>query len=149
MTTIAYRGGVLAADSRAYSGGAAPIGAKVKIHRLPDGTLFGVSSNNVGADTLLRRWVEGGCQPAESGDLKPDSFSVLLIRPDGAVFYANDNLDLSGPLSAPFFAIGSGKEAALGAMVMGADARRAVEVACELDMWSGGPVTVLEWEPPE
>jgi ATP-dependent protease HslVU (ClpYQ) peptidase subunit len=143
MTTIVYRDGVLAADSRAYRGDKSPLGTKVKIHRLPDGSMFGSSSNCVGADTLLRRWVEEGCPPQKSGDIKPDSFEMILIRPNGEVFFAHDNFDLSGPLEAPFFAIGSGEQYALGALEMGADAVKAVEVACKLDVWSGGPLTVI------
>lgn len=140
MTTIVYRDGVLAADSRAYRGDKSPLGTKVKIHRLWDGSLFGASSNCVGADTLLRRWVEEGCPSQKSGDIKPDSFEMILIRPNGEVFFAHDNLDLSGPLEAPFFAIGSGEQYALGALEMGADAVRAVRVACEFDVWSDGQI---------
>lgn len=147
MTTIVYRDGVMAGDTRAYSGDKSPIGYKAKIRRLADGTLFGVSSNNVGADAVLQRWVEGGCVPPDSGDLKPDSFELLLVRPSGEVFYANSNLDLTGPLTADYFAIGSGNQFAQGAMAMGADARQAVQVGIDLDIWSGGPITTLEWEP--
>lgn len=147
MTTVAYRDGVLAADSRAYSGDKVPIGTKAKIHRLEDGTIYGISTNNVGGDAVLRRWVEGGCLPADSGDLKPDSFELLVVRPSGEVFYANGNLDLTGPLSAQFWSIGSGNEYALGAMARGADAEDAVRVGCELDPWSDGPITILRLEP--
>jgi ATP-dependent protease HslVU (ClpYQ) peptidase subunit len=44
----------------------------------------------------------------------------------------------------PFYAIGSGCKAALGAMHMGADARRAVQVACKVDTYSGTPIVVME-----
>lgn len=143
MTTIVYRDGVLVADRRAYSGDKKPIGAKTKIHRLEDGTLFGISSNNVGADSLLRRWIEGGCETAASDQLKPDSFEMILIRPNGEVFFANGNLDLTGPLEAEYFAIGSGDHFALGALAMGASAVEAVKVASDLDIWSGDGITTL------
>lgn len=144
MTTIVYRDGVMAADRRAYSGDKKGIGAKTKIHRLDDGTLWGVSSSNVGADALIRRWVEGGCGDASPDQLKPDSFELLLVRPNGDVFYANGNLDLTGPLKADFFAIGSGDHFAMGAMAMGASAAKAVQIASDLDLWSGEGMTVLE-----
>ncbi|WP_295198738.1 hypothetical protein [uncultured Brevundimonas sp.] len=144
MTTIVYRDGVLAADRRAYSGDKKGIGAKTKIHRLDDGTLWGVSSCNVGADALIKRWVEAGCEPVGSDQLKPESFELLLVRPTGEIFYANGNLDLSGPLTADYFAIGSGDHFAMGAMAMGASAIRAVEIASDLDVWSGEGMTVLE-----
>jgi ATP-dependent protease HslVU (ClpYQ) peptidase subunit len=143
MTTIAYRDGVMAADSRAYAGDSSLIGTKTKIHRLDDGTLFGSSSRTVGADAFLRRWVESGCAPPQSDGLKPDTFEVLLVRKDGSVFYAHDNLELTGPLTCDFFAIGSGDTYAKCAMLMGADAVRAVEIAGQLDVWTGGPTSVL------
>lgn len=143
MTTIAYRDGVLAADSRAYSGDKVPIGSKTKVHRMADGSLLGVSTTSVGGDQLIRRWVEAGSLPVASTDLKPDAFTALLVKPDGSVWYASDNMEWSGPLTGEFFAIGSGEQFALGALVMGASVERAVEAGIELDPWSAGPVTVL------
>ena len=143
MTTIVYRGGVLAADSRAYSGDRVPIGSKRKIHRLDDGTLLGVSTTSVGGDALVRRWVEAGCPTATGDTLKPENFSALMIRPNGEVFFANNNLDWSGPLSGDMFAIGSGDQFALGAMQVGATAAEAVAAAIRLDPWSDGEITVL------
>lgn len=136
----------MAADSRAYAGDKMPIGQKRKIHRLADGSLLGVSSSNVGADSLLRRWVEQGCEPAAASDLKPESFQLLWVRSNGDVFYAKDNLDLSGPLTVDFIAIGSGDAFAMGALAMGADAVEAVEIASELDVWTGGEIVTLSVE---
>lgn len=147
MTTVVYRNGVMAGDRRAYGGDKTPVGSKTKIQRLQDGTLFGCSSNNVGADAMLRRWIEAGCPAPESGDLKPDSFELILVRPSGEVFMANGNLDLTGPLEADFYAIGSGSQYALGAMAMGAGPERAVEIACDMDIWSGGGADALSLEP--
>lgn len=147
MTTIVYRNGVMAGDRRAYGGDKTPIGSKKKIHRLADGTLFGVSSNNVGADRLLRRWVEEGCPAVGPDYLKPDSFELLLIRENGEVFFACNNLELTGPLEAEFYAIGSGSQYALGAMSMGAGPERAAGIAAELDIWSGDGIDALTLEP--
>ena len=47
MTIIAYRDGIMAADSRAYTGDPDPIGVKQKI-RWHDGELLGASSRAVG-----------------------------------------------------------------------------------------------------
>lgn len=146
MTTIVWRDGVLAADRRAYSGDKAPIGAKRKIGRLADGSLLGVSSSCVGAPALIQRWVESGAVAAADA-LKPENFQAILIRPNGQVFYAKDNLDWSGPLDTPFLAIGSGDHFALGALEMGASAPKAVLVASALDPWTGGGVDTLTLEP--
>jgi hypothetical protein len=146
MTTIVYRDGVLASDSRAYSGDKTPIGWKKKIHRLADGTLLGVSTTSVGGDAQVRRWVEGGCQVVTNDSLKPESFTALMVRPDGGVFYASNNLEWSGPLTGAFWAIGSGEHFALGAMAVGASAEQAVAAAIELDPWSAGEINILRRE---
>lgn len=143
MTTIAYKNGVLAADSRAYSGQRMPIGEKDKIHRLRDGSIFGVSTASVGGDALVRAWIEDGCRPADKDQPIPGDFVLILVKPNGELFYAKDNLSLTGPLDAPYIAVGTGAEYAMGAMEMGADACTAVEVATRLDPFSGGTVSTL------
>lgn len=39
---------------------------------------------------------------------------------------------------------GTGKELALGAMAAGADAKKAVEIACEYNLYCGGGIDVVE-----
>jgi ATP-dependent protease HslVU (ClpYQ) peptidase subunit len=41
----------------------------------------------------------------------------------------------------PPFAIGTGRTAALGAMKAGATARQAVEIAAQIDVYTGGKIT--------
>lgn len=146
MTTIAYRDGVLAADTRGYSGSRVPIGTKAKIRRLDDGTLVGCSSVIPGAVEAIIAWYAMGTHTAPPV-LKENKFSLLVVRPSGEAFLASDNFLLSGPLTAEFFAIGSGEEYAIVAMAMGASAERAAEVGCECDVWSALPVMVLRHAP--
>lgn len=137
MTTIVYRAGVMAADSRAYSGDKHPIGAKVKVRRTKEGVLIGASSTVVGATEQICSWYEKG-RP-EGFDL-PERFSLIVAHPDGRVFVADDQQFLSGPLEADFFAIGSGEQYAYGALFMGADAIDAVRAACFSDVWTDLPI---------
>lgn len=146
MTCIAYRNGVMAGDSRAYAGDKIPIGSKQKIRRLADGTLLGASSTHVGGPGWVLDWYEAGMPstPGEHVNL-PSSFTLLVVKPDGSVWYGDNNADkgvtnLSGPLEVEFIAIGSGEEFALGAMAAGADAVNAVKAACRLDVWSDLPI---------
>jgi ATP-dependent protease HslVU (ClpYQ) peptidase subunit len=146
MTVIAYRAGIIAADSRAYAGDKVPIGSKQKIRRLGDGTLLGASSTHVGGTGWAMDWYEDG-MPSEAGkEVKlPDSFTLLVVKPDGSVWYADKGGDkgvanLTGPLSTEFIAIGSGEEYALGAMAAGLDAISAVKAVCKLDVWSDLPI---------
>jgi len=47
-----------------------------------------------------------------------------------------------GPLhlEAPFFASGSGRFLAMGAMAAGASAEQALQIACDMDQGTSGPV---------
>jgi 20S proteasome alpha/beta subunit len=143
VTTIAYRDGVLAADTRGYAGDARPLGQKSKIERLEDGTLIGVSSSIPGGGETVRRWYADG----RPNDIElPANFTMIAISREGDVFYAKDMPHLSGPLRAPYFAIGSGADFALGALEAGMSAKGSVLLACRLDVWSDEPVEILELE---
>lgn len=145
MTTIAFRAGMLAADSRAWSGDKTPIGSKQKIRELADGSLIGISTNIPGYAEALWKWVEAGRVFADAPKSNRETnFEILLVDPEGQVFYANDEFHFTGPLTDEFFAIGSGGHYALGAMRHGASALEAVECGCALDVWSSHPVYTLE-----
>lgn len=146
MTTIAYRDGTMAADSRGYAGNCASLGTKSKIRKCPDGTLVGCSSNKPGQTEAVMAWFMAGADLSkvpDFGAIGPD-FTLLVVRADGTALYGDGLFHLSGPLTAPFFAVGSGRGPAYGAMEMGASAQRAVEVACLHDVWSGGPIETLQ-----
>lgn len=148
MTTICYRSGEMAADTRAFAGrGAASPGRKTKIRRLSDGSLFGCTTTACGGADLIADWVEAGCPRPTSGDMIPDDFSAMLVRPNGEVFMAIDCLGLTGPLQAQFYAVGSGSEYALGAMYMGATAIGGVAAGIRFDPYTGGSITTLRLEP--
>lgn len=141
MTTVTYRDGVMAADSRAYAGDKLPIGSKHKLRKLPDGTLVGVSTTVAGFGESLHKWIADGRVFADAPKVFGEpSFELLLVDPDGQVFYANDNFHFTGPLEAQFFAIGSGSQYALGALHHGADAIAAAECGAALDVWSDFPI---------
>lgn len=138
MTTIVYANGVMAADSRAYSGDKHPIGEKVKVRRMDDGTLLGASSTIVGGGERAMQWYMDGADP--ESDQLPKHFTLLVAKPDGSIFLADDTTCLAGPLTAPFIAVGSGEAYAHGALLFGACAVEAVRVACRADVWSGTPI---------
>jgi|GEM_PF-2094566 len=124
MTVIAYKDGVMAADSRAYSGGTGAIGRKWKVRRAPDGTLIGCSSNQPGVSEAAMAWYIDGADPEKAPKLNEPSFSLLAVRPDGRAFIADDRFLLSGPLEGEVFATGSGGYAAHGAMLAGRRPKR-------------------------
>lgn len=134
----------MASDTRAYAGFNTSLGEKRKIRRMDDGTLIGCSSNVPGLSEAVLNWYESGADPEKSPKAAETNFALLVVRPNGEAFYAKDEFFLSGPLSAEFFAIGSGEGAAHGALRMGASAERAVEIAAEVDVWTGLPAVSLQ-----
>lgn len=137
MTTIVYCAGIMAADSRAYSGNRDYMGSKAKIERLEDGTLIGCSSTIVGGGEAVRAWYKEGADPKAE---LPKSFSFMVAKPNGELFTAVDIAYLSGPLEAPFMGIGTGGDIALGCMAAGKNAIEAVRLTCRWDIWSDLPI---------
>ncbi|MGJ4953059.1 hypothetical protein [Bradyrhizobium sp. HKCCYLS20291] len=137
MTTIAYRNGMLAADTRMIQG-TAIIGNVVKIVRREDGLLAGGAGDCAWVQAF-HRWFLGH----EEGDPPEldDNCKGIIVRPDKTV----EMFEPMGTIEfkPPFVAMGSGKEFALGAMWMGATAEQAVRAAMELDPGTGGNITVL------
>lgn len=73
---------------------------------------------------------------------KDDDFDGILIKPDGTAWMLNKKLHLIA-IESPYFSTGSGRDFALLAMRMGKTSREAVEIAAELDIWTGMGVTEL------
>lgn len=135
MTTIAFKDNILAADTLATSGGYR-CGYHPKAFRVGRLRIGGAGiSAYVYA---FRHWVIDGMK----GDhpLKTDEGNLFIIKPDGStVCWSN-----AGPflMDGPW-ALGSGENLALGAMLAGATAEEAVRHAMTIDTCSGGDVTVL------
>jgi hypothetical protein len=142
MSTVVYRDGVVAADTKAYGGKYrhSP-GQKSKLHRLADGSIVAVTSSVVGLPERVVDYLATGGHPRDwVGELDGD---VMMVRPDGSLYLAIGTAWLSGPIATDRHAIGSGSDFAYAAMEMGASASRAVEVACACDMHSGLPVETM------
>lgn len=142
MTTIAYRDGILAADTALSRGGTHMV-AVTKIVRRADGDMAAVA----GIASLIGpffEWFLGG----EDGDppTVPDEDNSC---PTGMIFRAAGHVEVyeaggwyrMNPN--PYMAIGSGRDVALGAMHAGARPQEAVEAAIVHDHGTGGDVTVL------
>jgi ATP-dependent protease HslVU (ClpYQ) peptidase subunit len=146
MTTLAYRNGVMAADSKC-SAAETNYSSATKIHKLPDGSLVGFC----GRSTACERMLDVMKQASVSGGLSHDLFQdckgaqgLYVEATSGKVYFLQGGKH-SGycELEGEVFADGSGFIVALAAMKAGATAEKAVEIACELDNNSGGPVVTL------
>lgn len=135
MTTVAYKNGVMAAD-RAISG-SGHIGTARKVwKRKSDGALVG----GCGTVSVIQKWAEWfltgerGNSPGLGSD-EDSASQMMVVRPNGTV----ENHDRYGRavFEAPYYAIGSGTDYALGAMAFGASARQAVASSMKHDHCTG------------
>lgn len=147
MTVIAYRDGVMAADTGAIFSGVVSAGHR-KIVRGPDGTLAGASGQMVPASQWLD-WIAGGERGAEPApdrlnDGEESTFTALLVRPDGRVWMVEGGGRVE--VTAPYHSLGAGMEAALGAMFSGASAEIAAKAAVYHTTGCGGEVVTVSIE---
>jgi hypothetical protein len=151
MTTIAVRDGIVAFDSRTSE-------CDGTIREMMDRKAFvgvrhrviytgcGWSSELYRAVRMLEemRMLPWHRKRMRKIDLKltDDETEAVVIESNGTIYL----YDKGGwyPCSEAFLAFGSGKDAAHGAMHMGATAQRAVEVACRVDIQTGPPVHILK-----
>lgn len=140
MTTIAYDGKCLAADSLVTEGGMR-VGRTTKIGKVGR-VLFGVSGN-LGQQIQFQDWMRGGMRgdPPSFLGVDGDGGSTAIVIANGRILtWDRDRWDV---LEAPYYAIGSGSKIAMGAMHVGATAVQAVRAGIDLDTSSGGKIVVL------
>lgn len=101
-----------------------------------EGELVGLVGSAVEAD----RWLEW-YQTGQKGPMpKVTNSGALILNADGLMV-----LESSGgfwKVPGTYFGIGSGGPAARAAFMAGADARKAVEIACKIDNLSGGAIHI-------
>lgn len=134
-TTIAWDGKVLAGDSQVTQGETKSFSPKiVRINA----DIIGCAGTCKDIEKFYQ-WYGNRSRP------KPHLSSMdALVVVKGQCYYYDEDLERIS-VCAPY-AIGSGKEAALGAMKAGASSQKAVEIAREIDLYTGGPVTYMGTE---
>ena len=135
MTTVAYKDGVLAGDTRITCGDLITPERATKVFKLSNGALLGAAGTLRNAHTLRRA--------IENGHPLPDVKGVdaVMITPDGTI-YCYDR-DAWNEINAPYHAIGSGCEYAYTALWLGHDAITAVKAGIQFDKNSGGKVMAV------
>lgn len=142
MTTIAYRDGVLACDSRISNGDWTTPGRAEKIFRLANGGMVGFAGAASKIE-WLKAWIEAGRPEDGRPTTLPDEVHAIVVGPDGRVEFLEGSRCGVWTFNAPFYAMGSGRVPALAAMMTGASAKRAIIVASALDPSTGGAVRFL------
>lgn len=145
MTTIAYRDGVIAADTGLTLGSSRTICTVTKIARNSKGDLVGVCGGATFGGQFLT-WFVNGEELSKRPSFEKDEDRTIVIRRNGEI----EIHEVGGfyPIpKAPYFAIGAGRHEALGAMFVGADAETAVRAAMAHDPSTFGEVMVLHHPP--
>ena len=135
MTTIAadLRAGVMVCDSKCSGGGTwYPM---TKVHRVGD-ELVGIAGTVKDGQAWLK-WYRAGKRGPRP---KTEDFVALILRKGGLYEACSDGLEQL--VERGFHGIGSGGPAATAVMLAGLDAKRAVEIALEVDTGSGGEIHV-------
>lgn len=155
MTTIAYLNGIVAADSQetwqSEAGGASKHRC-VKLYRktvpTPDGKgvedVIIATAGATYSGMVFVDWFGSNTEPPETltqGVGLDEDFDCLIITPRG-VFVAN-RMCRPIKLEDEFISVGSGRKAAIAAMMCGKSAVEAVEIACRVDPYTSGPVVSM------
>lgn len=94
----------------------------------------------------VAKWYEDGADPdrwPDSQSDKNDWASLVVFKPDGSVIEF-ERLPIAQPVMETFFAWGTGRELAIGAMAAGADAREAVCIVNRYSTTCGIGVDILQ-----
>lgn len=144
MTTIASNLETMASDSKVTLGYGISY-RTAKIARTKN-QIIGACGDS-GDCTRMLEWAERdfkGPRPKWATKAEDEqAVWALVLRKDGLYFIAQED-DAPEKMEEPFFAIGSGGKAARVAMILGKTPEEAVELACQVDEDSGGPVQVLK-----
>ena len=140
MTTITFRDDIMASDSRettACDGESAMVITDdcTKIHRLPDGSLFGASCGSEDIERLYKSLVDNLPPP------KLEDINALMVKPDGSIWLYEGNIWQL--IRQKYYSVGSGSLFAFAAMDAGASAIEAAEIGAKRDPFSGGKVINL------
>jgi ATP-dependent protease HslVU (ClpYQ) peptidase subunit len=143
VTTIAYRDGVMASDSQVTVATEEGGSRKFKCEKLyrKGSAIIGTAGESA-PGLIFVDWY-GTKKKAPSRLLAGEADFTALVLTDAGLF-EYDKWCRGEKILEPFYAIGSGCKAALGAMHQGASAVRAVEIACLVDTYSSPDIVSME-----
>ena len=147
MTVIAFKSGVLAADTMICAGNSI-IGYCPKIVKNKKGNMAGVAGNLDFAAEFIQWFMAGekGAPPSNKDATNTYHGDAIVIHKNGNVFVHERQCLVQ--VMGQYYAIGSGSPEALGAMHAGADAIGAVKAAIAHDIKCGGDILVKSLKGP-
>lgn len=146
MTVIAYRAGVLAADTAAWHNDVIVVSVR-KIVRLDDGSLFAATGPSDKVAAYIA-WANGAAEKPADAD-EESGYSGIRLYPDGEIWAIGRNHERYQRVG-EFMALGAHCEFLYGAMAAGASAEEAVRLAIRYCAFASGEVQVerLEFSAP-
>ena len=106
-----------------------------------NGTIYMLTGKSAIFQHLIE-WHRVGAQASDVPPMDKDENWNLMIMDECGLNHYSNRSPYPEPLEVPT-AFGCGCEYALGAMKAGASPRRAVEIACELNVFCGGEIQVV------
>ena len=139
MTTIAFKDGLLVADTAVTDNGKY-LGQVCKIHKIQNFMLAGAGS--LLTLNKFMEWFRMGADVTKPFDItKENGFDVICIDLNTKEIWEYNSDILATKIDQKYYALGTGTDFALGAMHAGATAKEAVEIACKIDIYSRKPLT--------
>ena len=138
MTTIAYKDGVIAYDSR-QTRNSAIVSDNAPKCQVVDGVSFFLSGAVCDEKALIAAYFGTASPvPVECSGYVVDGGKLMMVGHDDKTGIWKQDLDQANP-----DAIGSGAPYALAAMDMGASAEDAVRAAMKRDIYTGGKIRAM------
>jgi hypothetical protein len=136
MTTIAYRDGMIAADRAVMSANGTILGETEKIAASRDGQIIGGAAGSSPYCAEFLVWIIEDCNGPPPRAAKDGAFGDqgFIVREGRIEVYEAGGASL---VDCDYFAIGTGRCEALGAMFVGACAQDAVRAALKHDSFTG------------
>lgn len=143
MTTIAYKDGMMAGDTKINGGKIDTFAFMKKVIKI-DGCLIGATGNIDIIQWFFKNfrgsWVTRNYVSTHSLNLngKDDVFEALVVTPKKKIFLFEEKMFPVEVGTVGYIAIGSGADVATGALYMGASPLQAVAAAIRHDIYTGG-----------
>lgn len=141
MTTIATDGKTIAADGQIVASGERLFLDAKKIV-VKHGRIYALAGVAAMLEPLIE-WHNDGADPSCMPSAKDNAWYLLVIDRDRSVGYYTNECAYPTMMQYPT-ALGSGERFAMGAMLAGKSPREAVEIACKVDVNSGGTITEID-----
>lgn len=126
MSVIAWDGKVVAADRQANDQDMRILCKKLSVVKKTGDIIGTIGDFDIGLG--LERWYRAGAEPKKFPRHKDEATKLIVITKAGRAMEYSTGPNAT-PIEEPFMAWGAGRDVAIGALAMGANAKKAVQVA--------------------